>query len=219
MTFPAKADALLAAWERVTGQPPPCRSAVLLCLAQAQLETRCGDAWPGCHNWGATDYRSLRLGELTDYQGGTLVAGHWLHADGSHGADRRPGDVAQMHLDTHPGGGSYPMWFAAFDDDTSGAAYYLRIVLRMAGEVLASPLATSSDLATAVYLHGYYEGVHPGARPYTARTLPLTAPELANVADYARGLDRCRASIEPALTDWTGVVDVPPTDPMPAAGS
>lgn len=205
MNVLAKAAALSAAWSRVTGANPPTRLAVLYPLAQADLETQDGDAWggdKGPHDWGATDYRAPNAAELAAISTGDLKTGYWLHADGTTGPDRRTGDVAQLHLDTHPGAGTYSMWFAAFDDDTAGAAYYLKIVLRMVGGLLSDPTATLEQYATDLYLHGYYEGRHAGARPVGHRSAPLTAPEQANVADYVAGCNRCLASLVPALAGW-----------------
>jgi hypothetical protein len=223
----AKAAALSAAWVRKTGLNPPTRLAVLYPLAQADLETADGDAWggdKGPHDWGATDYRPPNAAELSAIKAGTLLTGAWLHKDGSSSAERRQGDVAQLHTDSHPGGMTYAMWFAAFDDDTGGATYYLTIVLRMVGGLLSDPLATVVTYCTDLYLHGYYEGTHPTAaekakgmapaRPVGHRALPLTEAEQANVDAYVAGMDRCAASQAGALAGWTVPGEIPGDDPL-----
>jgi hypothetical protein len=68
-----KADALLAAWQHHYGSYL-APGGVALGLGPAQLETRCGDAWPGPdglvdteddeNNWGACTLRSLTGSEL-----------------------------------------------------------------------------------------------------------------------------------------------------------
>ena len=228
----AKAAALSAAWVDCTGQNPPSRNAVLWPLAQADLESMDGDAWggdKGPHDWGCTDYRAPTAAEEAEIAAGTLKTGYWLHANGSAGADRQPTDVAQLHLDSHPGGTWYAMWFAAFPDDEHGAAYFLKIVLRMVGGCLADRASTIEDYAELLYEHGYYEGTTRGARPVGHRTLPFTAPEVANVEKYVAGMNRCIATLGPALAGWavpggaTGDVNVETADaqesgPDPAGG-
>lgn len=56
-----KANALAAAC--VAHGMPPTLARVALLYAVAEHETRCGDAWPGEHNWGATTRRSLTAAE------------------------------------------------------------------------------------------------------------------------------------------------------------
>ena len=206
MNVLAKAAALVQAWVDVTKQNPPSRNAILWPLAQADLETQDGDAWGGPvgpHDWGATDYRAPNAAELMAIKAGTLKTGYWLHADGTTGSDRQPTDVAQLHLDTHPGGGFYAMWFAAFPDDEHGAAYFLKIVLRMVGGMLSDPTATLEEYAELLYEHGYYEGRVQGARPVGHRALPFTAPETANVEAYVKGMNGCLATLGPALAGWS----------------
>ncbi len=67
-----KASALSTAWERRYGTQLP-KEGVILGLGPAQLETRCGDSWPGPdglldtdddeNNWGACTLRSLNAAE------------------------------------------------------------------------------------------------------------------------------------------------------------
>jgi hypothetical protein len=220
----AKAAALCQAWVLRTGKNPPTRLAVIYPLAQADFETQDGDAWggdKGPHDWGATDYRAPNATELAAIKAGDLKTGAWLHKDGTSSMDRQPGDVGQLHTDSHPGGMTYAMWFAAFDDDTKGAAYYLAIVLRMVGGILSDPLTMVGTFVADLYLHGYFEGVHPTqverakgmapARPVGHRSLPFTEAEQENVNDYIGGVNRCIAAQAPALAGWVvpGGVTVP----------
>jgi hypothetical protein len=214
MNVRAKAAALAAAWPRVTGAPPN-KNAIRLCLAQATHESHCGDDWPLSNNWGCCDYRPCNAAELVAITNGQLADGSWLYADGTFSSAHRPDAVAQMHTDVHPGGVRYHTWFAAFPDDVAGAAYYLKIAWRMAGAVLACEQATATDFATACYVHGYFEGVHPGARPVGRRTLPLTPPEAANVADYASAMNKVLPEIDAALQGW---MDTTIETSDPAAG-
>lgn len=216
MNVIAKAAALSQAWARVTGANPPTRAAVIYPLAQADFESMDGDAWggdKGPHDWGCTDLRAPNAAELAAISAGELKTGAWLHTDGTSSMDRRPGDVGQLHVDSHPGGATYSMFFAAFDDDTGGATYYLKIVLRMVGGLLSGPNATVDQFVTDLYEHGYFEGVHPTqaerakgmqpARPVGHRSLPWTPAEAENVRDYIGGVNRCIASQAPALAGWT----------------
>jgi hypothetical protein len=216
MNVISKAAALSAAWSRVTGQNPPTRLAVLYPLAQADLETSDGDAWggdKGPHDWGATDYRAPNAAELMAIKVGTLLTGAWLHADGTSSADRRVGDVAQLHVDSHPGGTTYSMWFSAFDDDEGGATYFLKIVLRNVGDLLSDPDATLEEYVTRNYQHGYFEFIHPtqaeraagmvpARLPAARRIAPFNAAETANIAGYMSGVARCLATLEIALAGW-----------------
>jgi hypothetical protein len=214
-----KAAAISAAWVRVTGQNPPTRLAVLYPLAQADLETQDGDAWGGAagpHNWGAVDLRPPNIAERAAIDAGTLKTGYWLHADQTTGPTRLPTDVGQLHLDSHPGGIVYAMWFRAFEDDADGASAFLRVVLRMVGSLLADPSATLVGYASRLYERSYFEGTTKGGRPYGHRSEPLTAPEMANVNAYAAGMQRCLAVLSPALAGWVVPGAVPSaSDPDP----
>ncbi len=213
MDVVAKANALAAAWPH--GGPPITKNAVRLGLAQATFETHCGDDWPGSCNWGAAQYRACTAKEVQAIAAGTLRNGMWLYADGSWSAFHTAAALAVLKTDTHPGASGpvrYAVWFAAFPDDVDGAANYLHIVMRMASAVMGNPDATPEDLALAIYLRGYFEGSHAGARPVGQRSLPLTQPEAANVADYAAALRRVLKDIDPALAAWS-----PPTDDAGAA--
>ena len=214
----AKASALASAWPRVTGGPPPSKDAVRLCLAQATHENHCGDDWPDSHNFGCCDYRPPTSPEKLAIDNGALTHGYWLYPDGSWSAMRRANAVAILLGDTHPGPGAYPMWFAAFPDDVAGATYFLKIVWRMASEVLLAAEPTVEDYVQAVYLHGYFEGSHPGARPLAQRVLPFTHIEAANVADYIAGMNAVLPAIDAALEGWMdrNIQTSDPSEPEPA---
>lgn len=216
MNVIGKAAAVCAAWSRITGSNPPSRAAVLFPLAQADLETNDGDAWGGLtgpHNWGAVDLRAPNETEHAAIAAGTLKTGYWLHVDGSSSADRRAGDVGQLHVDSHPGGTTYSMWFRAFDSDDDGAASFLRVVFAKVGKLFDDPAPTLAEYVTRLYVGGYFEATHPTqaeraagmlpARPYGHRTAPFLPAEAANIAAYASGMARCLASLEPALAGWT----------------
>lgn len=205
MNVVAKAGALAAAWQRYNGAPPPSLAAVLYPLAQADIETQDGDAWGGAngpHNWGAVDLRAPNVSELVAIHSGALKAGMWLYSDGTWGSDHRSESVGQLHLDTHPDGTSYAMWFRAFSTDVEGAESFLGVVLSMVGDLFTNPDPSIDDYAARQYLHGYYEGRHAGARHYTQRSIPLTPPEAANVADYVAGMQRVLPGLRKALDGW-----------------
>jgi hypothetical protein len=216
--FVAKASAVQEAWTRSTGSQPPSKDAVAITVAQADFETRDGDAWSQCFNWGAVDLRAITAPEALAISNGALKDGDWLYPDGSHSSVRKPGAIGQLHTDTHPGSDGaekYHTWFAAFDDDVAGAQHFLEVVFRMIGDFdwTGARNLMVHDYATRLYLHGYFEGEVPGARPYAARKLPLTNPEAANVTNYARSITECLVGIDKALTAW----ELPVTTPPPVA--
>ena len=206
----SKATALLAAWRTVLGCDPPALSTFLLPLAQADFETGMGAAWPPSRNWGACDLRGLTPAE----QAANLPAGTWLHKDGTYDQTHRPDDVGVLQTDSHPGGTTFRVWFAAFPDDVAGAAYFLRIVCRSSKAVLLDPNASPLSYATALYLGCYYEGVHTGARPCGHRTLPLNAGEAANVNSYMTVV-ASRASVLAPLLAQAGWALPAPVAPPP----
>jgi hypothetical protein len=198
-----KATSLWLAWQDVTGATPPTMRALTLCLAQCEHETNCGDAWPMAHDEGATDLRACTPAEIAAINAGQLHKGYWLYADNTWGPAHKPGAIGIMQTDSHPGGISYAVWFAAFDDDRHGFGYFLHVIRRMVpSAILADTQASPSQFAQALYLSCYYEGVHTGARRCGARALPLNSGEQANVDDYARAVARLLATIELALVGW-----------------
>lgn len=214
----AKASAMLAAGKQVLGDTwPPSLSTFLLPMAQAMFETNLGDSWKNAANWGACDLRALTPQEQAACVAGALKAGDWLHSDGTSGGPHRADDKGILQVDSHPGGTTFRVWFAAFPDDVAGAAYFLRIVCRSSKAVLLDPNASPLSYATALYLGCYYEGVHTGARPCGHRTLPLNAGEATNVNSYMTVV-ASRASVLAGLLTQAGwSLPAPAAPPTPIA--
>ncbi len=150
-------------------------------LAVGEHETQCGDGMRGdlgsAHNWGGVQWRVPYADELAATQDGRLHAGSMI-----------PGGI--LRQDTRPGGQKYWVWFRAYPDDAHGAASLCATLYKYAPgtRLAAQNNGSPTDVATQMYLRGYFEGGHKGARATTQRSVPLTAPELANVTDYAAGL-------------------------------
>jgi hypothetical protein len=183
---------------------PSHRNAIIIAMSVAEHETNNGRAWPGTNNFGAVQLRTLTPNELASFQAGTLKAGDYNAAhDGV------------LHVDTHPPGIPYPVWFAAFPTRAEGIWRYLQTLWRLSAGRADFTDATCADVVKEMYLHGYFEGFHPGARPVGKRTLPLTPPEQANVDDYTGAVQKCRDMIEPQLDSWDYGRDqnVPTVDP------
>lgn len=175
------------------------RRALLCAMAVAEHETNNGRAWPHTNNFGAVQLRRLTPEETQMFNAGTLKAGDtFASPDGV-----KPGGV--LHVDTHPTTGGplpYPVWFVYFGDDrVAGIAYFLNTLWRLSSGVLEQ--ADAFALVEQMYLHGYFEGGHPGARPLSQRALPLTDPELANVSDYHGAVVACLREITAVLGDWS----------------
>lgn len=164
-------------------------NALLLACSVAEHETNNSRAWPGTNNFGAVQLRGLTADELARFKAGTLKAGDQFSGN--------PGGV--LHVDTHPPGIPYPVWFVAFDTRVAGIAYFLKMLWRLSSNAPDQAGCTPMMLAQAMYMHGYYEGAHPGARPPWKRNLPLLPPEQANVNDYGGAVARCFQSISSAL--------------------
>lgn len=205
MNVLAKAQSLYDAWVKVTGAPPPSKNAVILALAQATHENHCGDDWPNSHNWGCCDLRGTTAMEQRALTQGILHTGMWLLADGTWSVTPSSLAVGFLHADSTPtptGPRWYSVWFAAFPDDVKGASYFLKVVLRMLLESVNDPSLTAESYATSCYLHGYYEGVHAGARPVGQRAVPLNPGELANIRDYSGAMELLVPGITKALAGW-----------------
>ncbi len=178
-------------------------------MACAEHETNNGRAWPGTNNFGACQLRGLSPAENAAFQAGTLKAG-----------DYTPSRDGVLQVDTHPGPKGpvpYPVWFAAFPTRVAGVAFFLKTLYRLSSAAPDADGATCATVAEAMYRHGYYEGAHAGGRPVALRKSPLTAPEQANVNDYARAMNACRAVIEPFVSGMAGF-DSPPPGPGQEAG-
>ncbi len=203
--FVLKANATCLAWKQLTGALPPSALALVIPMAQAQFETREGDAWPYSHNWGAMDYRACTASELAEIEAGTLCEGNWLFSDGTHDAahDGSKQAVATLHRDTHADGSPFYVWFAASDDDVEGAKKFLRVIFGMAKTELLDPNVTGATYSLPLYMHCYYEGEPTptlGApRPCGHRSLPLTLAEQHRVDVYAKNIDAIVKTIQGAL--------------------
>jgi hypothetical protein len=214
----AKATALWQAWQQLEGAPPPNVNALQLALAQAELETNCGDAWPEAHNWGACDLRSLTAAEFAAYKAGTLKVNDWLFPDGSTSSTWGPAATGLLKGDSDPNTGKFVVWFAAFPDDVAGAKYFLGIALRNTKGVLEDAACSPWSYAAQLYLACYFGGFHGGARPCGHRAAPFNAAELANIGDYANGITARLHGIVAGLVGWEppgSTVPAPPPAPEP----
>jgi hypothetical protein len=184
------------------------REGLVIAMSVAEHETNNGRAWPGQNNFGAVQLRSLTPQELEAFEAGTLKAGDYtLTRDGC------------LRVDTHPGPNGpipYPMWFAAFPTRPLGIAHFLRVLWRLSDGAPDADGATCATVAEAMFVRGYFEGTHHGARPVGQRVDPLTAPEAANVADYAGAVHRCYATIFPLLVTWAYQTPADETPEPPA---
>jgi hypothetical protein len=187
----------------------PTKHALLLAATPGEFETNSGRAWPGTYNVGAVQGRALTQEEQAKLASGELRPGARIAGD--------PGYVLQYDTNPDKGGAKYPVWFVAFPTQLDGILYYLRVLLGKAKSVVVDPAGTLRQLATAMYLGGYYQGRHAGARPYYKRALPLTVPEQANVDDYTKALEGVYAqTIEPNMGPLIQEEKSPMPDPTPA---
>ena len=187
------------------------RDALNLAMAVAQHETCNGAAWPGSNNFGAVQLRGLTADEAQAFHDGTLRAGDY-------NADRS----GVLHVDTHPPGIPYPVWFAAFPTRVAGSAYFLKTLWRLTGGACEAPDATPATVALAMYCRHYFEGRHVDDRPWVPiRPTPLDAPEQDNVSEYAGAVAKCLADIIVGLGGWetaqqsSATPTIAPTDPAP----
>ena len=187
------------------------RDALCLAMAVAEHETNNSRAWPGSFNFGAVQLRGLTPAEAAAFAAGTLKAG-----------DYTPSRDGVLHVDTHPPGVPYPVWFAAFPTRVAGISFFLRTLWRLSAGAPEAPDATPASVALAMYQHHYFEGRHVDDRPWVAvRPVPLSAPEQANVDEYAGAVARCLAEIVTNLGGWETAQqptddETPATDPHPA---
>lgn len=198
-----KANALAAG---MGGAPSMATVSVLLAVAEG--ETRCGDAWPGEHNWGATTRRSLHAEERAVLKAASILPtvgpGHLdveakaraaLAAAVAAGAIADPGPGCALHCDSTPTGGPYFIFFAAFPSDEEGAAYFAGF-FKTAAEKAAITAGDPNALAAAMFHAGYYTGFHAN-------------DPAANIADYASNLNRLLPVIDAALVGWSPGASAP----------
>lgn len=232
-----KANALS---EAVGGSLDPKSIAVL--LAVAEHETRCGDAWPGEHNWGATTLRRLHPDELAVIRAASIAptvgAGHLdveakaraaLAEAVAAGTIPDPGPSVALHCDSEPIRGVYFIFFAAFPTDVAGARYFAGF-FKTAAEHAAIASGDPYQMAAAMYSAGYYTGFHVKTGRYETRdgrwvllgsgeqsTGPVKMGAELNVADYASSLARLLPGIVTALAGWSPGAE-PPAVTEPASG-
>lgn len=245
-----KADAFVHAWRMNYGDDPSLQ-AVVLGLSVAQHETRAGDAWPGAdgvvgtaddeNNWGATTLRALNAEERAVLKAAgitpTVGAGHEARAKAAQAAIQAAGlpmPQANIHCDSAPSLGPYFVWFAAFSNPIDGAAYFLKLLCGLKTRKMAYSVLTQGgnevQLATAMYLAGYYTGFYKKASEYVrtgngwremkpGETLPTGAVTKKgsdlNIAAYAGALQNITPSIRLALKDWHPPSGEPTEDPAP----
>lgn len=214
-----KADALYTAWVQTVHSPPNSSEALRLALAVAQHETRCGDAWPGEHNWGAVQKRGLSPVEQEILsRDGIVVDPKGTRADAAAACKLAAARLKQasddgeiwelyeeaLHVDSSPIRGLYMTWFWAFDNDIDGAKQFLRVLILKMPKVRTVMVGkpTAAMLAAAMYEHNYYEGFNdPRAE----------GGKQANIDAYAKEISYHAALITTALTDWQ-----PPEVPAPS---
>lgn len=162
---------------------------VLHTLAVAELETHCGDDWPGSNNYGAVQKRKVTMSERKEVEEGTLTPGT-IRGDGI------------LHVDSSPETGKYMVWFCAFPTELEGAKHFVRTLILNRPNVRAHLTSFERNFDTIgfakeMYLSGYYEGKHKG-RPYYLRKEPYTQEEINNWVEYGMKLDKVCEGIEKA---------------------
>jgi hypothetical protein len=212
-----KANAFANGWKSQYTEDPP-KSAVILGLAVAQLETHCGDVWPGAHNWGAVQLRTLTRGEAEVLQDAELfpqpsntAAGQAalqeaieackipLIRNGSLQVDSSP----RLKTKENPRG-YYWVFFQSFSDDTAAAERFVHVLSYdrpACHQVLISPAGSEQELAAAMRASGYYEGTHDNK---------TAEGRQQNIDAYASALRGITPDIRKALVDWTPGAAPPP---------
>jgi hypothetical protein len=189
--YETKADTVVMAWRRRYDGVVPSRHATLLICSVAEHETRCGDAWPGEHNWGAIQRRTMSEAERATVRTGDKP---------------EPRDAFEaLHGDSSPIHGRYQVWFWRFPNDVEGANKLLEVLLDKRPSIKNDlDRLSANELARRMYLTKYYEGFHD-PRPRPGEQVPpggLTQGQQANIADYARGLTRHLAFFRAGLAAW-----------------
>lgn len=207
-----KADAFAEAWFQVF-RMHPVKGTVVLGLCVAEHETRCGDAWPGSHNWGAATRRSLTEAERVALRAAGVrpvlnpasarEASETAAMAALGKAQIDPGSDVTLHVDSLPkltGNEPYFTWFAKEPDDIAGARYFIKILSRTADEKAALAGTSTYAIANAMFHAGYYTGFHHDD------------PE-ANIRDYANSLAMLVPVIAGALVTWVPGADPPQPAP------
>jgi hypothetical protein len=189
--YETKASTVVTAWRRRYDGAAPSRHATLVVCSVAEHETRCGDAWPGEHNWGAIQRRTMSEAERAVIRAG---------------GKPEPRDAFEaLHGDSSPINGRYQVWFWRFPNDVEGANKLLEVLLDKRPSIKNDiDRLSANELARRMYLTKYYEGFHD-PRPRAGEQVPpggLTQGQQANIADYARGLTRHLAFFRAGLVAW-----------------
>ncbi|HEU4538814.1 MAG TPA: hypothetical protein VFS00_32065, partial [Polyangiaceae bacterium] len=189
--YETKAGAIVTAWRRRYDGRLPTKHAALLVCAVAEHETRCGDSWPGEHNWGAIQRRPMSGAERALVRAGKACP---------------PRDAFEaLHGDSSPVNGRYQVWFWRFPNDVEGANKLLEVLLDKRPSIHRDiDTLRADELARRMYLTRYYEGFHD-PRPAPGEEVPpggLTKGQAANIRDYARGLARAFARFGEGLAAW-----------------
>lgn len=212
--------------------PAPSLRSVAVELAVAEHETRCGDAWPGENNWGATTVRALHPDERAVIRVAPSVGADHLEVEAAARRDLAaavaegripdPGPGVALHCDSAPGRGPYFVFFAAFPTPVEGARYF-HSFFRTTAEKAALASGDPGATAAAMYAAGYYTGFHVKAADYELRDgrwvqlgegeVPKGGPvqrgAALNIADYARSLAAIAPGILTALAGWSPGADPP----------
>lgn len=206
----SKARAFSAGWRERFGVDPP-RPAVVLGLAVAEHETRCGDAWPGEYNWGAVQDRRLNddekaaIASIAPHPSTVAAAREALKAAGQ----RWNG----LHVDSSPGKGYYWIFFRVHADDAAGASDFVKVIAINAGRQACKEALEAGSafmLADAMYRTRYYEGFYKRGHHYErqangkwtevpAKTSSSWSGEELNVSAYSGALQSLSRVIGPAL--------------------
>jgi hypothetical protein len=176
---------------------PSHRNAIILACSVAQHETQNGLAWPGSNNFGAVQLRALTVPEAGAFNAGLLKAG-----------DYTPSRDGVLHVDTHPPGVPYAIWFAAFPTRIAGIVHFLKELWRISEGAPDADGATVESVVLEMYCGHYFEDRFKDDRGWQPRRAkPLSATEQKDVDDYAGdlvggGVNACYQMICGALASW-----------------
>jgi hypothetical protein len=191
---------------------------VILGLAVAQLETHCGDVWPGAHNWGAVQLRTLTRGEAEVLHDAEIAptpsnvpAGQQALQDAIEACKIPMIRNGSLQVDSSPRlknaenpHGYYWVFFQSFSDDSAAAERFVHVLSYdrpACHQVLMGPAGSEQELAAAMRASGYYEGTHDNSTPEGRQ---------ANIDAYASVLRGITPEIRKALVDWTPGAAPPP---------
>lgn len=225
-----KANAYAEAWLKVFNSAPNLH-AVVLGLAVAEHETRCGDAWPGENNWGAVQLRSLNAAERQAVLG---IPPHPTNVEEAREAIKVAGLVepkGALHADYSPTKARYYfVYFVRYDIEAEGAVKCVRTLAEERPScriVLTDQYGSEYALAERMYATKYYEGFRDPTATYELQggkwvklvdpTVPAKGQRMAgrdlNITDYARALAKLTPGIKAALVGWTlGAAPPPPAE-------